>query len=241
MELKDIDINFDFQTDSYSSRNPTKLRDPDYYSKTLRHYHKLIYSKLLPNGQFMELTEDPYYYLKWDGLRFGSDSIIASFRYSYYQWMHDQLRHELQDYDKYILDYLHKAYTLGGEIIFSIPGKGWSMNQARGCLRKISDRFDLTLECIRRYYSKEDSPLSKAINNSHAFFDLFQNFQGYVEFFFLEDLCSSDFSKVNLWLDNDNFQKNALPQTPKEYRDFIKKELEFVKKRNLRISKFCNN
>ena len=238
MSLKDIDITFDFRTDSYSSRNPTKLRDPDYYSKTLRHYHKLIYSKPLPNGQIMELTEDPYYYLKWNDFCFGSDSIIASFRYTYYQWMHDKLKDQLPDYNQYIEDYLHKAYTLGGEIIFSVPKQGHSMNQARGCRRIISDRFDLTLECIRRFYCHQESPLTKAIENSRDFFELFIDFEGYVKFFFLEDLCSTDFSKVNLWLDNDNFQKKALPQTENEYLNFIKKELEFVERRNQRILKF---
>jgi hypothetical protein len=45
------------------------------------------------------------------------------------------------------------SYTIGGMMVFpgnAIDGK-WTINQARGCLRKISDRFDLTLECIRRY------------------------------------------------------------------------------------------
>ena len=40
-----------------------------------------------------------------------------------------------------------------------IQGK-WTVNQARGCLKKISDRFDLTVECIRRHYARQSSPLS---------------------------------------------------------------------------------
>ena len=53
------------------------------------------------------------------------------------------------------------AYTIGGIMVF--PGnqvdRKWTINQARGCTRSISDRFDLTLECIRRHYSDWESPL----------------------------------------------------------------------------------
>ena len=42
---------------------------------------------------------------------------------------------------------------------------------ARGVNRKIKDRLDLTLECIRRFYSKEDSPLSDTFQRYSQFFD----------------------------------------------------------------------
>src|SRR5262245_45252497 len=54
------------------------------------------------------------------------------------------------------------GYTIGGMMLFpgnQIDGK-WTINQARGCTKQIGDRFDLTLECIRRHYSNGDSPLS---------------------------------------------------------------------------------
>jgi hypothetical protein len=47
------------------------------------------------------------------------------------------------------------AYTIGAMMVF--PGnqvdRKWTINQARACTRSISDRFDVTLECIRRHYS----------------------------------------------------------------------------------------
>ena len=51
------------------------------------------------------------------------------------------------------------SYTIGGMMVFPgnrIEGK-WTINQARGCLKTISDRFDLTLECIRRHGGAEQS------------------------------------------------------------------------------------
>ena len=113
------------------------------------------------------------------------------------------------------------------------------MNQRRGCNKKIRDRFDLTLECIRRYYNKEDSPLSETIKCDMVFFDLFNSFEEYVKFFFLDDLCTTDYKNVIFWLNNDNFKQDPFPKTESEYLDFIEKELLFVKKRNERIHQFC--
>ena len=57
--------------------------------------------------------------------------------------------------------------------------------------QRIGDRFDLTLECIRRHYSEGESPLSGVLARYARFFDLFEDFRGYVEFFLLQDLVSN--------------------------------------------------
>ena len=62
-----------------------------------------------------------------------------------------------------------------------------TINGARGVNGKIKDRFDLTLECIRRHYTSEKSPLSDTLQRYSPFFNLFENFQGYVDFFLLQD------------------------------------------------------
>ena len=72
MTLKDIDISFDMQTDS-------RGKDPDSASPTLKAYHRLLWSKPLPNGDFMDLSTGKGFYLKWKDMYFGSDSITASF------------------------------------------------------------------------------------------------------------------------------------------------------------------
>lgn len=51
--------------------------DPDTRSKTLGEYHRILWSRQLPNGEFMQLSKD----LSWNNMKFGSDSIIVSFRY----------------------------------------------------------------------------------------------------------------------------------------------------------------
>jgi hypothetical protein len=57
------------------------------------------------------------------------------------------------------------GYTIGGMLIFPanrVDGKS-TINGARGMHPLIKDRIDLTLECIRRYYINENSPLSDTL------------------------------------------------------------------------------
>lgn len=105
----------------------------------------------------------------------------------------------------------------------------------------ISDRWDLTLECIRRYYNGENSPLYNTLIDDKPFFDLFNDFKGYVDFFFLQDAVSKDYSKVNIWCGNSDFVENGLPKTIDEYLNFIDEELKFVEQRNLRIKAYCQS
>ena len=75
MELTDIDITFDFQTDTRDKK------DPDSDSKTLRVYQQLLWSKPLPNGEVMQL-EIVRGFLKWKDMwvyDLNSDSLHAEF------------------------------------------------------------------------------------------------------------------------------------------------------------------
>ena len=57
--------------------------DPDSKSPTLRRYHQLLWSRRLPCGQSLQLTDGrSRYYLRWDEFYMGSDSILVSFRHS---------------------------------------------------------------------------------------------------------------------------------------------------------------
>ena len=113
------------------------------------------------------------------------------------------------------------------------------MNQRRGMNTLISDRWDLTLECIRRHYAGEESPLSKVIETDKAFYDLFVDFKGYVDFFFLQDCVSEDYSSVNIWMGDTSFRKSGLPETVEDYFNFLVKEHIFLDKRNRRIQEYC--
>ena len=242
-----IDTAFDFTTDTsgfwdgFWERNDGLGgggADPDSSSPTLQKYHRSLWSKELPNGKTMNLQMGSgSYYLTWEQFRFGSDSIIASLRYRKYGYMIEQVKQRVADYQKFYEDFLHKSYTIGGTIIF--PKHPASMNQNRGTNRLISDRWDLTLECIRRYYVGEHSPLSDTIERDKVFFDLFLDFKGYVDFFLLQDAVSSDYTKVHIWCGNADFSCDGLPQTIDEYFKFLENELAFLEKRNSRISDYC--
>ena len=236
-----IDVHFDFTTDTpyywddfwsdpiFGSFN----NDPDCASKTLQKYHSILWSKPLPNGQMMELAiGNGSKYLTWNQFRFGSDSILTSFRYVRYRWMLEQVAQITPNYQSFIENFLHKASTIGGTIIFP---KDNSFNCARGCNAKVKDRWDLSLECIRRFYNNEESPLYDNLLKNKDFFDLFVDFKGYVDFFFLQDCVSPDYSTVYQWIQNDNFNESPMPKTVEEYLLWIEKQLEFVEKRNKRI------
>lgn len=91
----------------------------------------------------------------------------------------EQVKEALPDYKNYFEKFTRRSYTLPGEIIF--PMHRNSMNQRRGISGKIKDRWDLTLECMRRHYVGEDSPLKSVTDSDAAFYDLFVNFKGYVD------------------------------------------------------------
>ena len=130
---------------------------------------------------------------------------------------------------------LYSITTCEFHIIFPAHKKnGFTINQARGISRIICDRFDLTLECIKRFYQNEESPLSKTLTNYKDFFDLFVNFNGYVNFFHLQDFIDQQ-ERVEFSLPFDNFNRPPLPQTIDEYRQYKELTLGLMKKRNRRI------
>jgi hypothetical protein len=246
-----IDIGFDFTTDAegywdgFWDRNDglgMGGADPDMLIPTLRNYHQILWSKELPNGQKMDLKQGKwadYDYLVWNGFRLASDSIIVGFRYQKYKTMMEKIFERVGDYKAYFEDLIRKSYSIGGTIIF--PKHPNSMNQAKGRSTIISDRWDLTLECIRRYYEGEESPLYETILSDKDFFGLFVDFKGYVDFFFLQDCVSLDYSSVDIWCGDSLFQESGLPKTVDEYLDFIDREFLFLKKRNERIRKYCQD
>lgn len=228
MELKDIDITFDVQSDS-------RGKDPDWASATLKAYHQLLWSKLLPNGKKLTLESGKDCYLKGNGFCFGSDSITATFRNGRNKHF-DEFKAAIPNYDEYEKRNLSKLYTIGGTIIF--PQTSWSMNRARGCHPRICDRWDLTLECIRRFYNGESSPLDRSIRECEEFYEWFIDFKGYIDFFLLQD-CVDDNYDVKFWLETPLFNSNPIPQDIGTYLPWIDTQLEFAEKRNKRILEYC--
>jgi hypothetical protein len=114
------------------------------------------------------------------------------------------------------------------------------MNRARGCHPRICDRWDLTLECIRRFYTGESSPLDKSIQECKEFFEWFGDFKGYVDFFLLQD-CVDEHYNLKFWMNTPLFDSNPIPQDIKTYLAWVDTQLDFAAKRNQRILNFCQS
>lgn len=226
-----IDTSFDFRKDTPFGK------DPDERSPTLRRYHKLLWSKDLPNGAHFELDDARpnaylYHHSALGEFWLASDSVIPTFT----RWTKAQRIIELLPPDE-IHEFMAIGYTIGGMMIFPgnrIDGKQ-TINGARGFNHKIADRFDLTLECIRRHYLGEPSPLGDTLDRYREFFALFENFDGYVDFFLLQDLLTEGRSGVKFFMRFDDFKTPAVPQDGETYAEYKRLSIEFIRARNRRI------
>ena len=114
-----------------------------------------------------------------------------------------------------------------------------TINGARGTNAKIADRFDLTLACIRRYYHDEPSPLKDTLERYSFFFDLFKSFTDYVNFFFLQDLVSSNYNHIKYFTEPDlAFKTPPIPQTKATYLEYMENSMQFLNNRNNRIKRY---
>ena len=221
----------------YDVRIDSNRKDPDAHSKTLREYHRILWSKELPNGKKLEL--DKYLVNTSDACdyKFSSDSIINSYsKWKSYQYIIKQMPEEDLE------EFRRKGSTIGGYIIFPkdrIDGLN-TINQERGTNKLICDRFDLTLESIRLYYLGKDSPLFDCLNRYKEFFDLFVDFKGYVDFFLLNDLVSDNYENVLFFYKHNDFKNYPLPETVEVYMKYKKRVIEFVDKRNKLIDSIYN-
>jgi len=220
-----IDITFDFRSDT-----PTQ-KDPDTWSPTLCKYHKLLWSKVLPGGEVLDLVYStaPFYLHHCSALGefcLSSDTVIPDFRKRAIKEVPDDLK-----------TFGGLRYTIGGMMLFpanQINGQ-FTINQERGCRKKISDRFDLTLECIRRHYFGGDSPLDAVLARYSDFFRLFRDFLGYVEFFLLQDLVTDDCEAVRFFTPFDDFKSSAVPSGLTSYLDYRTAAINFLRARNERM------
>jgi hypothetical protein len=111
-----------------------------------------------------------------------------------------------------------------------------TINGARGLHPQIRDRFDLTLECIRRHYLAEPNPLGDTLARYADFFRLFGDFAGYADFFHLQDLVNEVSSTVKLFTPFGDFGERVLPTTLDAYRGYRRRAMEFIESRNRRIA-----
>lgn len=129
------------------------------------------------------------------------------------------------------------GYTIGGMMLWPRRSAGGvrSINQERGFNHKIADRMDLTLECVRRHYVGPPSPMSAVLEANKDFFDLFGEFEGFVNHFLLQDLVSADGRSVEFFMPFDDFTGPAIPGDVETYRAYRDKSIAFIRARNQRI------
>lgn len=229
-----IDVNFNFYSDSNGG-------DPDSTSPTLRKYHKILWSRTLPNGKLLELSDNKngvylYHQSELGEFFFGSDAITHSYKnHKRKKWLTEQIPNEVKE----LFD---TGSTIGGYIIFPsnrIDGKQ-TINQARGVNRLIDDRFDFTLECIRLFYAGKESPLYETLSRYELFFNLFDDFSGYIHFFFLEDLIYEN-NRIRFYLPFDDFKTRPSFSDIDQYLLYKKRVVDFIESRNKRIDSFMNS
>ena len=226
-----IDTNFDFYSDANG-------RDPDKYSPTLKKYHKILWSKPLPNGQMFELSwgKNGNYLChksKLGEFILGSDAICHEYR-------NQESKKFITEQIPEVVDEFFKAVSnIAGYIVFpnKMIDRKMTINMARGVIRLIDDRFDLTLECIRLFYLREKSPLYDCFLRYKNFFDLFDDFDGYVKFFLLQDLID-DKGGIKFYLPFNDFKTKPLISGVKEYLIYKKNVINFAELRKKRIENY---
>tara|TARA_B110000902_G_C14115736_1_gene516159 strand:+ start:232 stop:939 length:708 start_codon:yes stop_codon:yes gene_type:complete len=222
-----IDIEYDYRLDS-------KCGDPDTDSPKLYEIQSLLWNKEISKNIILNLSILSKSYGRLilknnltDNL--SSDRMcphyVGKFNGKFDGWLSDFERIKFQQ----------KVRTIGGHIVFPAHRKdGFTINQARGVNRKISDRFDLTLECFRRFYVNEESPLTITLKRYSEFFKLFRDFKGYTDFFMLQDFIKNN-GEVKFLLPFDGFNRSALPENKVEYVNYMNSTIELIDKRNERI------
>lgn len=231
-----VDVTFDCHRDSGG-------RDPDSNSPTLRRSHQALWSKRLPCGKVFHLDisgPKPFLTHRSELGEFHLSSDSITHRYANRPTIKpfiDQLPATQRNY------VVSSEWLVGECIVFpgtKVDGKV-TINGARGMNRKIGDRFDLTLECIRRHYRRERSPLSDVLERYADFFGLFEDFASYVDFFLLQDLVEAGTERIRFYLPHDDFTRDPLPPDFQSYLTYIDAVMAFASGRARRILQWCAN
>jgi hypothetical protein len=233
-----IDTEFDF-------RQEVGGKDPDAFSLTLKQYHQILWNKVLPNGKLLQIIDAKSKYLvgtcENKSIDLSSDSIINSL---IKPLMNNEKTSSIINECSLKVEQVRKeGSTIGGFLLLprkKIDGK-LTINAARGFNRKIADRFDLTLECIRLHYLRLDSPLKNDLERYSEFFDLFSDFKGYIQFFLLDDLVNNSYTEIKFFTSFSQAFLNApLPKDKAEYQTYAENSLRFVRSRNERIRQWSS-
>jgi hypothetical protein len=235
-----IDPDFDFADDYRNGR------DPDRWSQRLYDWQLLLWSRNVSGikpfelevvwsaGYTMRLTADGR------SFRLASDGLMQT--WSTPGWRRRFAPEVSEEIEADRSDFFRIASTIGGYLLWPLnrPDQdGHSINQVRGRTREIDDRFDLTLECIRRAYDVPDAynPLRECLDRYWDFFELFGDFETYVRFWLLDDQLTPDGGVRSFMTGKriDEFRPVGVAQTVEEYVRFREGSIRFVLTRNQRI------
>lgn len=226
-----FDPYFDFQAEAGG-------RDADRWSPTLQLYHRALWSKPLPSGNalHLELASQNRLLLRAEGREFfvSSDRAIATWRKKpALLALLDPAAREIH------AKFVRHSDTMGGIVIWPsqrIANK-ITINGHRGFSSRIADRLDLTLECVRRHYENQLSPLTETFKRYDFFFDLFENFRGYVDFFGFQDWVLSNYDEVIMTMPFDDFQTSGYPKSASDFISYINRTSALITARNDRLLK----
>ena len=222
--------------------------DPDRDCPRLYAWHRALWGRTAPDGKALslEVIYGRGYEMSLttaDGKQFrlASDGIIPT--WSSAGWAMSFDTNVVAEIAKDTDDFYRVASTIGGYVLFPrnrTDQLGHTINQARGVHRRIADRFDLTLECIRLHYidPRADNPLAERLAHYADFFALFGDFHGYVRHFLLEDLVTDDQKAVLSLMTGEplgEFSTPALAGSPEQYAGYRQRSIAFVNARNARI------
>ncbi len=232
-----------------------RQRDPDSWHDGLRESHRILWSRPFPSGDAWSFAPVPGWYLKnvepranepseWS---IGSDNFATTHT--------NALPSMAAAIPGYQNGHLHDFCTIGGYIVFpnglaqtrttQVKPRKWSINQARGMERRISDRFDLTLEAIRLYFAgittRDANPIGDVLDAYGWFFDSFgkgaEGFQAYVDYFFLNPMVP-DGRVVPMYGHALDFG-DALPRRSQSaYNDYLAAQRAAVSDRNELITRW---
>lgn len=154
--------------------------------------------------------------------------------------------------DDEIINFLTISRTIGGHLVFprwiserNSDFINSSINKERGGKDMYFDRFDLTLFAIKSWY--EGGPkerLGKVIEKNRLWFEQFGNFEGFINYFKLNDFVNGNYEIYDLTsfdqakesyliLTND---KPWIPNNVEEYRKYVAGNSLAITLRNERLN-----
>lgn len=240
--MKKINVNYNFYDDvddvEYVEGTKLFIGDPDALSETLYEYHHLLWGKREPLTDLrhpkqknilklpveISIIKQKEYGLKLPvEISLGADNFVALYMGKNKKNGKLVLKYKaMREKDNNAI--LHKQkelrpnweterikYTIGGSIVY--PKFNGGINQTRGKNKKIADRIDITLACIKMWYNanngedggkKKDNPLWDCLNilQNKIFFSLFgtgeEGFKNYINFFLFDDFVNKKYEVKDL-------------------------------------------